>query len=73
MRVREDGLLWCYRMYNSLETSYDNRVMGRVCWGNTTAFAQLNEPCVQGDYAIGCTPCLGKPPMGYAPYKWIDV
>ncbi|OAA66523.1 hypothetical protein SPI_01099 [Niveomyces insectorum RCEF 264] len=35
----------------------DEVAMGRLCWGNSTNYMQLLEPCDATDYASSCTPC----------------
>ena len=33
--------------------------MGRACWGEGLRFRQVNEPCEEGDLAMGCLGCKG--------------
>jgi len=55
---QRDGAWWCYRIYTS-EYSDAGLRMGRACWGPGGRYEQLNEPCEQGDYAVGCVACKG--------------
>jgi hypothetical protein len=63
-----DGIWWCLRM-KYMDVGTDAQ-MGRVCWGNSSTYMQLLEPCVEGDHALGCVPCQGKD-VTYSPNTWI--
>lgn len=54
---KKDGLWWCYQRYY---TDGQDLAMGRVCWGNSTEYAQLVEPCIATDHQVACKPCKGK-------------
>ena len=58
----KDWLWWCYQ---HTAADKDLKPMGKLCYGNSTAYEQLLEPCDHTDFAPDCLACApGQNPFG---------
>ncbi|KUJ16049.1 uncharacterized protein LY89DRAFT_735191 [Mollisia scopiformis] len=56
----EDGFWWCRHLTGLEIVSAPQYQMGRVCWGNGSAYHQLMTPCIQGDHMFECLACTNS-------------